>query len=151
MRGSGLLVRDCRGLEEALTVHYVVFRQDRHPHARRGGGHRDATEIDRTLLHRRAVERDLRVQPRRGIKTADEKAVTVPRAEQLSLGHGRGFPPSSEAATWAGPCYAVLDVAPSAGFARRRSVQPHVDRFPCNLLTSASAVAAFSAVGAAPP
>ena len=153
---SGLLVRDRRGLEEARHLTTVVF--DKTGTLTRGefrvvdvatDGSLDATEALRLAA---AVERDSEHTIAQGIvKSAEERQLPVPKATQFENipGHGVRAIVEGQEFHMGGPAMLRrLNVAPAA--AVREAAERAASRGQASvyLLTSTSAVAAFTVADA---
>ena len=156
---SGLLVRDRRGLEEARHLTTIVF--DKTGTLTRGefrvvdiatDGSLDANEA---LRRAAAVERDSEHTIAQGIvKSAEERQLTVPRADQFEAipGHGVRAVVEGQELFMGGPAMLRrLNVVPATTVreaAERAAARGQASVY---LLTSTSAVAAFAVADAVRP
>ena len=156
---SGLLVRDRRGLEEARHLTTIVF--DKTGTLTRGefrvvdiatDGSVDANEALRLAA---AVERDSEHTIAQGIvKSADERQLNVPKADQFEAvpGHGVRAVVEGRELFMGGPAMLRrLDVMPAATVreaAERAAARGQASVY---LLTSTSAIAAFAVADAVRP
>jgi P-type Cu2+ transporter len=157
--GSGLLVRDRRGLEEARRVTTVVF--DKTGTLTRGefrvvdiatDGTMDASEALRLAA---AVERDSEHTIAQGIvKSAEEQQLPVPNAEQFEAipGHGVRAVVEGREFYMGGPAMLRrLNVSPAPGVREAADQAASRGQAAVYLLTSTTAVAVFAVADAVRP
>src|SRR5512143_116671 len=156
---SGLLVRDRRGLEEARSLTTVVF--DKTGTLTRGEFRvvdivtDGSVSADDALRFAAAVERDSEHTIGQGIvKSAEERTLTVPKAEQFEAiaGHGVRAVVEGRELYMGGPAMLRrLNVTPAAAVRDAADRAASCGQASVYLLTSTSAVAAFSVADAVRP
>jgi Cu2+-exporting ATPase len=153
---SGLLVRDRRGLEEARNLTTIVF--DKTGTLTRGEfrvvdvATDGSVTADEALRLAAAVERDSEHTIARGIvKSAEERKLSVPKAEQFEAiaGHGVRAVVEGQELFIGGPAMLKrLQLTPAATVAEAADRAAARGQASVYLLTSKSAVAAFTVADA---
>ena len=156
---SGLLIRDRRGLEEARNLTTVVF--DKTGTLTRGEfrvvdiATDGSLNADEALRIAAAVERDSEHTIAQGIvKSAEEKSLGVPKADQFEAIHGHGVKAVVEGKEFymGGPAMLKrLALTPAAAVKEAADAAAARGHASIYLLTSTAAIAAFTVADAVRP